>query len=100
MPSYEFAASQATFDQEYEILRPPDSEDCNVYAAGKIRDHNVIMACLPAGNPGVGSAPIAATYMRWSFKSTCFGVMVGIGGGVTTRANDIRLGDVMVRRPA
>ncbi|KAF2676413.1 hypothetical protein K458DRAFT_468569 [Lentithecium fluviatile CBS 122367] len=36
--------------------------------------------------------------MRASFKSIRFGIMVGIGGGVTG-AEDIRLGDVVVSQP-
>jgi hypothetical protein len=34
-----------------------------------------------------------------SFESIRFGLIVGIGGGVPSRENDIRLGDVVVSKP-
>jgi nucleoside phosphorylase len=40
-----------------------------------------------------------ATQMVSTFKSLRFGLMVGIGGGVPSQDNDIRLGDVVVSKP-
>jgi nucleoside phosphorylase len=37
--------------------------------------------------------------MLSSFKSLRFGLMVGIGGGVPSEENDIRLGDVVISQP-
>ena len=44
---------------------------------------------------GNGPAAIAANNMRHSFPIK-FGLMVGVGGGVWSKTNDIRLGDVAV----
>jgi nucleoside phosphorylase len=59
----------------------------------------VAIACLPEGAMGVTSAARVADEMLWTFRSLRFGLMVGIGGGVPTEQNDIRLGDVVVSRP-
>ncbi|KAL4947000.1 hypothetical protein BDW69DRAFT_179237 [Aspergillus filifer] len=37
--------------------------------------------------------------MRLTFPRLQFGLMVGIGGGVPSKSNDIRLGDVVVSKP-
>jgi hypothetical protein len=37
--------------------------------------------------------------MRITFPSIHFGLMVGIGGGVPSTKNDIRLGDIVVSEP-
>ena len=43
------------------------------------------------------SAAKVATQVLSSFKWLRFGLMVGIGGGVPSEENDIRLGDVVGR---
>lgn len=48
---------------------------------------------------GVGSAAAVAAQMKSTFPSIQFGLMVGVGGGVPSTDNDIRLGDVVVSRP-
>lgn len=40
-----------------------------------------------------------ATQLKATFKWIRFGLMVGIGGGVPSQKNDIRLGDVVVSQP-
>jgi nucleoside phosphorylase len=83
-------------DEEYEALHH-DAND-NIYTLGRIREHNVVMACLPAGQTGTNSAAAVAVQMKSAFTSIRFGLMVGIGGGVPS-VEDIRLGDVVVSRP-
>ena len=61
--------------------------------------HNIVVACLPSGVYGTISAATVAAHMRATFPSIRFGLMVGIGGGVPTAKNDIRLGDVVVSKP-
>jgi hypothetical protein len=47
---------------------------------------------------GNGPAAIVAKDMQRSFPIT-FGLMVGVGGGVWSKKDDIRLGDVVVSQP-
>lgn len=73
--------------------------DQNAYTLGRIGQHNVVIACLPAGQTGTNSAATVAAQMRYSFGGIRFGLMVGIGGGVASTDHDIRLGDVVVSKP-
>lgn len=57
------------------------------------------MAVLPDGEYGVGSAASVVTNMLNSFPNIRVGLMIGIGGGVQTSKNDIRLSDVMMSSP-
>jgi nucleoside phosphorylase len=93
----ELAAAQEMLDEEHEDLEQ-DENDNNIYALGQIGKHNIVLACLPAGQTGIGSAAAVATQLRATFKWIRFGLMVGIGGGVPGK-EDIRLGDVVVSQP-
>lgn len=73
--------------------------DTNIYTLGSISGHNVVIACLPDGQMGIGPAAAVAAQMKSTFPSVQFGLMVGVGGGVPSAENDIRLGDVVVSRP-
>ncbi|KAF3929700.1 hypothetical protein AA313_de0205810 [Arthrobotrys entomopaga] len=95
----ELAAVKAILDEEYEPL-PLSSSETNIYTFGRIGKHNVVIACLPSGKYGKVSAATMASEMRWRFPGLRFYLMVGIGGGVPSDANDIRLGDVVVSLPA
>jgi nucleoside phosphorylase len=94
----EKAAMEMMFDEEHETLeqRPNDP---NSYAFGSIGGHNVVIACLPGGHQGKSAATAVALHMIRSFPIK-LGLMVGIGGGVPSHKNDIRLGDVVVSMPA
>jgi nucleoside phosphorylase len=81
------------------ICLPSNPKDSNAYTLGSIGPHNVVAACLRSGVYGNNSAVEVATHMLNSFESIRFGLMVGIGGGVPSRENDIRLGDVVVSKP-
>ena len=94
----ELAAAQEMLDEEDESLAQ-DSSDDNLYTLGRIGGHNVVLAYLPAGQTGTQSAATVAARMRSKFTSICFGLMVGIGGGVPTPESDIRLGDVVISQP-
>jgi nucleoside phosphorylase len=95
---HEFAAAQGMLDERHPPLKQDDS-DRNSYILGRIGARNVVVACLPAGVAGNVSATKVATQMRFTFKWIKFGLMVGIGGGVPSAANDIRLGDIVVSQP-
>ena len=94
----ELAAATAILDEEHQNL-PRDANDTNIYSFGRIGKHNVVIACLPAGQVGMNSAAAVAAQMRSKFVFIRFGLMVGIGGGVPNAESDIRLGDVVVSQP-
>ncbi|KAE8396150.1 hypothetical protein BDV23DRAFT_168407 [Aspergillus alliaceus] len=76
----EAAAARAMLDEAH---TPPQlSTDSNAYEFGELSGHYIVIAYLPAGVYGKVSA-------------AAFGLMVGIGGGVPGKNNDIRLGDVI-----
>ncbi|GMG36498.1 unnamed protein product [Aspergillus oryzae] len=78
---------------------PSNHADSNIYTLGSIGAHNVVLACLPAGQTGTNSAVAVAMQMKTTFPAVRFGLMVGIGGGVPSKEADIRLGDVVVSQP-
>jgi nucleoside phosphorylase len=80
-------------DEEHEGI------DHDMYTLGGIGNHNVVITCLPKGQTGTNSAAAVAAQMASAFISIQFGLMVGIGGGVSTAEADIRLGDVVVSQP-
>ncbi|CAD0087632.1 unnamed protein product, partial [Aureobasidium vineae] len=97
----EYVAAQTFLDQE--DPRPEAGtisiSDTNAYTLGRIAGHRVVLAVLPKGEYGVGSAASVITHILRSFHNIRIGLMVGIGGGAPTKANDIRLGDVVVSSP-
>jgi nucleoside phosphorylase len=94
----ELAAAQEMLDEEHQGL-PQDADDSNIYTLGRMGGHNVVIACLPAGQIGNHSAASVAVQMKLTFNAIRFGLMVGIGGGVPSAEHDVRLGDVIVSQP-
>src|SRR5467141_4895335 len=94
----EVAAAKAMLHKIHPQLSQPAGDD-NAYTLGKISGHNIVVACLPSGVYGIASAATVAAHMRITFPSIRFGLMVGVGGGVPSTNNDIRLGDVVVSKP-
>jgi nucleoside phosphorylase len=97
----ELAAAEEMLDEEHETLdgNANNANDTNIYTLGRIGEHNVVIACLPEGQPGTSSAAAVAAQMKSAFTSIRFSLLVGIGGGVPSVEADIRLGDVVVGRP-
>ncbi|PGH07190.1 hypothetical protein GX51_01977 [Blastomyces parvus] len=91
----EMAAARAILDQIHEPL-PTHVDDTNTYVLGNIKHHHVVIACLPAEQYGINNAANVLTNMRRTFSAIRIGFMVGIGGCVPSKANDMRLGDVVV----
>jgi nucleoside phosphorylase len=89
----ELAAARQMLDEEHCGL-PLHSNDPNSYTLGRIVEHNVVIACLPAGQTGITSASAVVLHMKSTFQSIRFGLLVGVGGGVPSV--DVRLGDVVV----
>jgi nucleoside phosphorylase len=96
--SSELTAAMAMLDEEHLPLSQ-HTEDDNAYTLGRIGEHNVVIACLPAGQMGTNSAATVAAQMKYSFGGIRLRLMVGIGAGVPSEDHDIRLGDVVVSKP-
>jgi nucleoside phosphorylase len=95
--AFEKAAVEIMLDEEHPRLKRKEHDE-NDYTLGQIGDHNVAIACLPAGLAGNGAAAAVAKDMRRSFPIE-FGLMVGVGGGVWSKRVDVRVGDVVVSHP-
>ncbi|KAL4933055.1 Pfs domain protein [Aspergillus undulatus] len=95
----ELMAVRALFDKPHSSVRIA-TEDPNYYALGRIKEHNIVAVCLPHGVYGTNAATDVASNMRRSFPSLKFCLLVGIGAGVPSSRNDIRLGDVVVSIPS
>ncbi|KAE8147319.1 hypothetical protein BDV25DRAFT_169222 [Aspergillus avenaceus] len=100
---HERAAARAMLDKTHAPPRQKNPNDRNNYTLGSINgpngEHNVVIASFPSGRYGTTSAATAATQMLSSFPTVKVGLMVGIGGGIPSEENDIRLGDVVVSKP-
>ncbi|KGO70684.1 Nucleoside phosphorylase [Penicillium italicum] len=90
----ELAAARAMLDESHETM-PTHADDRNTYVLGNINRHNVVIACLPEGQYGTNNAAIVMTNAKRTFPAIRACLMVGIGGGVPSRA-DVRLGDIVV----
>ncbi|THY06176.1 purine and uridine phosphorylase [Aureobasidium pullulans] len=97
----EYVAAQAFLDRE--DPKPGVGEiandDTNAYTLGQIAGHKVLLAVLPKGEIGVGSAASVITHIVRSFPNIRIGLLVGVGGGAPTKDHDIRLGDIVVSSP-
>ncbi|KAF9886798.1 hypothetical protein FE257_011045 [Aspergillus nanangensis] len=94
----ELLAVRALFDERHQTPKIT-FEDTNEYALGRLAHHNVVAACLPSGDYGTIPAAQVITHMRRTFPSIRYYLVVGIGGGVPSKQNDICLGDVVVSHP-
>ncbi|KND88442.1 hypothetical protein TOPH_07030 [Tolypocladium ophioglossoides CBS 100239] len=90
----EMAAARAMLDEVHEAL-PSHADDSNNYVLGNIKQHNVVIACLPVAQYGMNNAANVVTNMKRTFSSIRVGLIVGVGGGVPSKA-DVRLGDIVV----
>ncbi|KAI0485805.1 hypothetical protein F4859DRAFT_528751 [Xylaria cf. heliscus] len=93
--SKEQTAAIAMLDERHDDL-PRLPNDNNIYALGSIGGHNIVIACLPKGKLGTVSAATVAIQMINAFPAIKFGLMVGIGGGISVK---VRLGDIVVGTP-
>ncbi|KAH8697125.1 hypothetical protein BGW36DRAFT_296399 [Talaromyces proteolyticus] len=94
----ELMAVRASFDNIHEKVAI-SGEDPNYYALGCIEGHSVVAVCLPHGVVGTNAAADVTSNMKRSFSRLKFCLLVGIGAGVPSQKNDIRLGDVVISTP-
>ncbi|GFF80566.1 hypothetical protein IFM53868_02889 [Aspergillus udagawae] len=95
----ELSAMRYMLDEEHQPL-PSARGDPNNYVLGRLCQHNVVIASLPAGYQGTISAAVVARDLARTFPSVTLRLLVGIGGGVPSDTTDIRLGDVVVSVPS
>ena len=99
----ERAAATALLDDRHETPEGfnQHQSDTNSYTWGRIGDHNIVIASLPAGVYGTISAATTASNLIASLPHVRIGLLVGIGGGIARPhlGRDIRLGDVAVSQP-
>ncbi|KAN0072724.1 ankyrin repeat domain-containing protein 50-like protein 3 [Elaphomyces granulatus] len=97
----EMSAAIAILDERHKPIIGQDRLDPNNYVPGRVHEHNVVIACLPAGIYGTNAASRVASDMLRTFTGLRFGLMVGIGGGIPNlqKGLDIRLGDVVISQP-
>lgn len=93
----EHVASSAMLDQKHPRLRYQHKDDNNSYTLGQIGQHYVAITCLP--EYGTNAAASTVKSMQHTFCNLRFSLMVGIGGGIPSKKNDIRLGDIVVGLP-
>ncbi|KAF9894913.1 hypothetical protein FE257_004535 [Aspergillus nanangensis] len=87
----EYAAAKDVLDDLY--------DESTEHTTGRIHNHEVVIACLPAGQIGTNEAAAAFSRMISAFPSLRAGFLVGIAGGVPSAKADIRLGDVVISQP-
>ena len=101
LPLSEAVAAEIMLDEVHREL-PQIGNDENTYTYGSIEDHNIVIACMPPGQPGKVSASRLVQYLPTSFPNLKIHLFVGIGGGIPCNppskdsTEDIHLGDVVV----
>ncbi|KIW21983.1 uncharacterized protein PV07_12615 [Cladophialophora immunda] len=98
---HEMTAVIAILDERHQPITSQDKLDPKNYVVGRVHEHDVVIACLPAGVYGTNAAARVANDMPRTFTGLRFGLMVGIGGGIPNlpKGLDIRLGDVVISQP-
>ncbi|KAL4966320.1 WD40 repeat domain-containing protein [Aspergillus stella-maris] len=81
-------AAMAMLDKKYPGLLLINPHDLNLYVLGRIGNHNIVIACLPAETTGKVFATTVAKDMVRSFLVVRFGLMVGIGVKETEDSED------------
>jgi hypothetical protein len=94
----EFAVAEGMLDEQHPAL-PQVGNDSNTYTLGRMKRHNIVLICIPAGAMDTGVASTAVSVMLRSFPNLKIRLLVGIADGVSTLRRDIRLGDVVVSSP-
>ena len=98
--SEQVAATRMLDELHEDLLQPPG--DDTTYTYGSIKGHNIIIACLPLGQPGTISASRLVGSLPKSFPNLRIHLLVGIGGGIPhdppslDPEKDIHLGDVVI----
>lgn len=93
---YESVAVKYSLDEEFEFRQALGPQKY-VFSFGRIGEHNVVIA-RPSQMGTVNAGQCAATVSQ-QFPKVRLALMVGIGAGIPSSKNDIRLGDIAVSIP-
>lgn len=94
------AAAKEILDESFGFLGVQDISDPNTYTLGRIGQHNLVIACLPAGQySNISATTVANNMVRTFSKSLRIGLMVGIGAGIPSAIYDIRFVDIVISCP-
>ncbi|KAL3481489.1 nucleoside phosphorylase domain-containing protein [Aspergillus californicus] len=93
----ELTAASLMLDVVHPML-PAEPTDQNTYVLGSIGHHNIVIV-TPVGQYRTSSAAELRGELLSTFTAIRLCVLVGIGGGVPSPTDDIRLGDVVVGVP-
>ncbi|RSL41977.1 hypothetical protein CEP51_016530 [Fusarium floridanum] len=93
----EVVAVKFTLDERLTNHESVAGSEVLVYSYGLIGGHNVVIVRGAQMGP-VNAATCAATVVQ-QFPNIRFALMIGIGGGIPSGSQDIRLGDVAVGIP-
>ncbi|KAF1737862.1 Vegetative incompatibility protein HET-E-1 [Beauveria bassiana] len=95
----EVTAAKAALDRVHDNLpTDQDSDGSNNYILGSLEGHNVVVAYPKMY--GKSSLADVSAELHASYPSVRFHLMVGIAGGVPDTKDSVRLGDVVVSKPA
>ncbi|MCJ1271298.1 hypothetical protein MMC22_011198 [Lobaria immixta] len=101
LPLSELVVATAMLDEEHDAFSLLVHDE-NSYTYGSINGHNVVIACMPPGQPGKVSALKLVQPLNQSFPNLKIHLFVGIGSGVPrvpspdNPEKDIHLGDVVI----
>ena len=94
-------AATAMLDEEHDSLSLSTLDE-NSYTYGSINGHNIVIACMPPGQPGKVSASKLVQPLSLSFPNLKIHLFVGTGSGIpripppSDPNYDIHLGDVVI----
>jgi hypothetical protein len=83
------AAAKVMLNKVYKPLQDRRQTNQNIYSFKSIQDHNIVIACLPAGVYSITFAATVAAHILASFPLIRFGLIIGIDGKVLTAKKDI-----------
>ncbi|PYH64695.1 Pfs domain protein [Aspergillus vadensis CBS 113365] len=78
---------------------PIPLDDSSGYILGRIRYHNIVIACLPNEPYDSTTFAVLERQVFSNFSSIRFYLSVGTGSGIPSSKADIRLGDIVVSQP-
>lgn len=95
--SVEVIAVKLALDEQLASYPAMAYSEVLIYSYGRIKGHNVVI--VRGTQIGPINASISAATVVQEFPNIRFALMIGIGGGIPSRTQDIRLGDVAVGIP-
>ncbi|GES60686.1 Pfs, NACHT and ankyrin-domain-containing protein [Aspergillus terreus] len=80
----EYAAARAMLGESYGYPEQQHAADSNTYHLGRMGKHYTVIACMPSSQ---------------LLNRIRMAMLVGVGGGIPSQENDIRLGDIVISYP-